>query len=361
MFAERAVTIGRGKLSVGATYQRTTYNRFEGQRLDDGSIKFYLRHEECCTPGAGGGGGGGRGGGAGTILTPDGSRLTPSFEGDVIEAALSLEATTNTVAFSTNYGLTSRWDVGFTVPVVRVTLDAGVRATILRLATSAIPQIHTFEVGNPAATERTLRQRGTATGLGDVLLRTKYRLANLAGGGVAAAVDVRLPTGDQANLLGSGTQVKTFLIASTQTGRLAPHVNVGYTAVSGGVTGGPLLSGLGGDTHLPDEVTYAAGVEFLADPRVTIAADILGRTLRGAGRLELSSKPFAYQGATAVETVFLDEFTPRTGSLNLMLGTVGVKFNPFGNLLVSGSVLFPLNDAGLRSQLSTVVGVDYAF
>jgi hypothetical protein len=38
-----------------------------------------------------------------------------------------------------------------------------------------------------------------------------------------------------------------------------------------------------------------------------------------------------------------------------------VKFNPVGNLLISGSVLFPLTNAGLRSRLTTVIGVDYAF
>ena len=38
-----------------------------------------------------------------------------------------------------------------------------------------------------------------------------------------------------------------------------------------------------------------------------------------------------------------------------------LKYNPVGNLLISGSVLFPLTDAGLRSRLTTVIGLDYAF
>jgi hypothetical protein len=44
-----------------------------------------------------------------------------------------------------------------------------------------------------------------------------------------------------------------------------------------------------------------------------------------------------------------------------LLGTAGVKFNIAGNLLVSGSVLFPLTKAGLRSRVTTVIGLDYAF
>ena len=49
------------------------------------------------------------------------------------------------------------------------------------------------------------------------------------------------------------------------------------------------------------------------------------------------------------------------GNLSLLLGTGGVKYNPFGNLLISASVLFPLTKAGLRSRVTTVIGVDYAF
>jgi hypothetical protein len=44
-----------------------------------------------------------------------------------------------------------------------------------------------------------------------------------------------------------------------------------------------------------------------------------------------------------------------------MLGTAGFKFNPAGNWIVSASLLFPLTDAGLRSRVTTVVGLDYAF
>ena len=47
-FSDRALTIGQGRLSLGFNYRHTRYNDFEGQNLDDGSIKFYLRHEECC-------------------------------------------------------------------------------------------------------------------------------------------------------------------------------------------------------------------------------------------------------------------------------------------------------------------------
>src|SRR5688572_26607194 len=72
-FAERATTIGHRRVSGGFAYQHTRYNRFEGQSLDDGSIKFYLRHRECCAtavPPA-----------TGNVEEPNGTRLNPFFEG----------------------------------------------------------------------------------------------------------------------------------------------------------------------------------------------------------------------------------------------------------------------------------------
>src|SRR2546426_11177403 len=111
LFSERALTIGRRRLSVGFNYQHTSYNTFKGQNLDDGSIKFYLRHQDCChfaDPAAL----------TGFSTTPlnGNDRLNPPFKGDVIEAALSLKATTHTAAVFANYGVTDHWDVGLAVP-----------------------------------------------------------------------------------------------------------------------------------------------------------------------------------------------------------------------------------------------------
>ena len=132
-------------------------------------------------------------------------------------------------------------------------------------------------------------------------------------------------------------------------------------------------------TSLPDEINYTGGVEFVASPRFTVIGDVIGRTLRGAGRLGLASQSFEYNAftdasflpgaapgcagflATVCTTASFDALTPRPGNLTLLLGTGGVKVNIKGNLLLSGSVLFPLTDAGLRSHVTTTIGLDYAF
>ena len=361
-FAERALTIGRRKLSAGFNYQHTSYDAFEGENLDDGSIKFYLRHQDCCTAGP-------------QPTQPNGTRLNPPFEGDVIEAALSLEATTHTAAVFATYGVTDRWDIGLAVPFVDVNLDATVQARVVRLVTPTAPDVHTFEIGNPNAT-RTVQHSGHASGLGDMVLRSKYHFLRAQGGGLAAAVDIRLPTGDEDELLGAGgAQAKFLLVASSERGRFGQHVNFGYTVANGNVAG--TLPGLT-STALPDEINYTGGIEFVASPRLTVMGDVVGRTLRGAGRLDMVSKAFEFSdpgpllagrpgpgcGGIADLTcasVSLDEFNPRTGNLTLLLGTGGVKYNVVSNLLLSGSVIFPLTDAGLRSNVTTVVGLEYAF
>lgn len=383
LFAERAVTIGRRKLNAGFNYQYSSFNSFEGQKLDDGTIKFYLRHQDCChfdNPAAL----------TGFSTTPlNGTdTLNPPFKGDLVETALTLKARTQTTAAFINYGLTDRWDIGVAVPFVNVHLDASVLARIVRLVTQPPPNttlspadvqnalnVHTFELNNPNAT-KTFQHSGDATGLGDIVLRTKYHFLRASAGGLAVAIDLRTPTGDKKNLLGAGgTQAKVLLVASDDRGRFGQHVNVGYTIASGTVAGTP--AGFAA-AETPDEVNYTGGMDFVANPRLTLMGDVVGRTLRGAGRLNVVTKQFLYNEPTVVgglppgpgcggfigftcRTASFDEFAPKAGNLTLLLGTAGAKWNLHGNLLLTGSVLFPLTDAGLHSRVTTVAGLDYAF
>jgi hypothetical protein len=356
-FTERATTIGHRRLSLGVNYQHSSFDTFGGQSLKDGSIKFYLPHTDCCN-----------------AVTPPPSPLVPFFEGDVIEAALTLKATTDTVALFANYGVTDRFDFGVAIPITRVDVSADVKATILRLSTAATPLVHSFVEGRDVS-EKTFSSAGTATGIGDIVLRTKYNVlpvgAGLGSAGLAVAFDLRLPTGNEDDLLGMGTpQGKVALILSSKNDRIAPHINLGYT-VSGKGNTDPLY---GFDPMgASDEFSYAGGLEVVAHPRLTILADVLGRTLMNAGDLSLETKSFRFlptPTATATATSTTNPLTgqpyqqlalQRDANLTLMLGSTGFKFNPTGNLLIGANVLFPLSNAGLRDKLTFALGVDYAF
>ncbi len=192
---------------------------------------------------------------------------------------------------------------------------------------------------------------GSATGIGDVVVRAKYAFLKREAGGLAAGLDLRLPTGDDQNMLGIGaTQTELFLIGSAPRGNMAPHVNLGYTFSSGG-------------TGVSDQFNYVGGTEYSMTPRVTVVGDLVGRTLRSALRLKDISVPHSFQqGATApLETTTLQEVTTESRSLTTVLGTAGIKFNPWQNLLISAHVVVALNDAGLRSRVTPVVGLDYSF
>ena len=326
-FLDRALTIGRGRVNVGASYQHASFNSFAGRDLQGGDVRFYLTHQ------------------------PTGGVF---FEGDLVETALDLKLKTDTFSLLANYGITDRLDVGVAVPILHVSLNAAIDATVLRLATlesGPTSTIHTFPGGGSTGH---FEDSGSATGVGDIVVRGKYHFLSRAGGGLAAALDLRLPTGDEENLLGTGTtQAKVVLVGSTATTRFSPHFNIGYTW--SGTSSNAFL-------NVTDELNYGAGTEVAVSPRLTLNLDFLGRQLIDAGRLVDETRTFNWttQGGVRGSTS-LNEFGFREGSLNLLTSAVGIKFNPGRNLLISANVLFPINNAGIRSNPVPVIGFDYAF
>jgi hypothetical protein len=336
-FVERALTAGRGRWNAGFNLQRATYDTIEGRNLNNGDVRVYLVHQDCC----------------GTPTTP-GVPPNPFFEGDVIENSLQLDLTSTTFSAFLNYGVTDRLDVGMVLPFVTIDMNATVRARIIHQATGD-SGIHQFEGG---ASERVFSDSSRAQGLGDILLRSKFRFFDSPGGGVAAGVDVRLPTGDSEQLLGTGgTQVKVALIGSMAQGPFSPHVNLGYTLSSGGGSDPLSVS-----PNVPDEFGYSAGFDAAVHPRLTFSADLLGRVLRDIGRLVPTARqfPFVTQNGSFGTGTF-EEFTRRPGDMNLLVGVAGIRYNPRGNLLISAQLLAPITEAGLRDRFTPVIGLDYSF
>lgn len=395
-FAERALTVGRGRFSVGFNYLRVEYDEFEGLGLEDRDIAFYLRHNECCgfppPPEGNQNPDGTPRPGAPVVPTLDSN---PAFEGDLVEARLSLKASTQTVALFANYGLTDRLDLSVAVPLVRVELDATVDSLIDRLGSVANPAIHSFARAGSGAdpNRRTSRESGSATGLGDIVLRAKYNFWSRPGGGLALVGDLRLPTGDKDDLLGTGaTEVRPYLIYSEDFGRLSPHFNLGYTFSRGSLSGSVGQFALGDEVpapistapnayqtvfrgqapsaaetelEVPDEFNYAFGLVGGVTPRLTLSFDVIGRMLLDVKRFGIASQSFAFRtangGPVAEATREPMDITERDARLNLLLGVAGLKLNLARTVLLSAHVLFPLNNEGLRSKVTPVIGIDYAF
>jgi hypothetical protein len=335
IYAERADTIGKGRFNLGINYSHFTFDEINNLSLRDGDVRLVFTHEDT---------------------NHDGDNENLFFEGDVITAALRLKIKTDIAAFVFDYGLLDNLDFGFAIPIVSVDMEAQTDAAIERLATgTTAPGIHRFQNGQ--STE-TFSQSGNASGLGDILLRTKYRFLSSPKAGLAVALDARLPTGDELDLLGTGvTQLKGFVVGSAHFGAFSPHLNAGYTwSIEGS-----------DDIDVADEVNYTVGFDVALGPRFTFVFDAVGRTFLDAQNVRVEDTLFEANTTTNpaeppnIVSAVLPRLVTETGTINQVLGSVGVKINPFGNFLLTLNGLFPLNSEGLQDGFTPLIGIDYSF
>jgi hypothetical protein len=328
ILAERAETIGRGRFAFGYSLQQFSFETFDGLNLSH--IPAVFTHDDFAL-------GGGR--------------------ADVITTSNAISASVTQSAFSLTYGVTEHLDLSFGVPLVRTSLSVMSDATIHRIGTAANPAIHFFRDPDAPGTygdERVFTARGSAAGLGDVVVRGKGTAFKTARGGVALGLEARLPTGQAENLLGSGSfGLKAFEAVSATYGRVAPHMNVGYQWNGRTVLAGDVATGVKGD--LADELSYVVGTDIGIEKRLSIAFDVLGRHSADAPRLSKSTLTPAGSQETFQDIAF------GVGSLNVVDGAFGLKANVAGTMLVTFNLQFKLNDAGVRTRVTPLVGIEYGF
>jgi hypothetical protein len=332
IYTERADTIGKGRFNFGLNFSSFTFDQIDGLSIRDGDLKLVFTHQPIASPAL-------------------------FFEGDVITAQLFLKMKTDITAFVLTYGVSDQLDVGLAVPLVKVNMQLQSADTIQRLATAlCCSTLHQFSGGGSSAT---FTQSGSASGLGDVLARAKFRILRGPVGAVALFADVRLPTGDERDLLGAGTtQVNAALIGSVHFGLVSVHANGGYTwaAEKKGVK------------VVPDQITYNLGVDVAAHPRLTFVAEVLGRDVRKTDVVVIDNHTYTAQRASADQTSFttFTQAFPRLvvnpiNDQNRLTASVGLKVNPVGNLLLTLNGLIALDKKGLQDRFTPLVGVDYSF
>jgi len=323
ILAERAETIGKKKVSLGFNYQHFTFDSIEGVDLFD-------------VP---------------AVFTHDGA--APGGRADVVTTSNDIDLRVGQFTTFLSYGLTDRVDLSFAVPVVSVDLSVVSDATVRRIGTATSPATHFFRdpSGGFGITKR-FTADGSASGIGDVIARLKVRPAR---SGVALGVDVRFPTGDELNLLGSGAYgVKPFLVLSFSQKVLSPHINVGYQWNGDSVLGGNVVTGEKGS--LPDQILYEAGVDVGLTPRITLALDVLGRRVLKSPRLQTETF-HALDGTSTFPNIhFIQD-----ANFNVTNGSAGLKINAGGRLLLDFNVLFKIDKGGLRDKITPLVGFEYSF
>lgn len=334
VFAERAETIGKGKWNFGIKYERFGYDSIDGLDLQDGDLALSFTHLDT---------------------NNDGTTVATVYEGDLILADARFDLSSDIAVLSAHVGLSDRIDLTVAVPVVRVELDAALVTEVSRLATEGFedPPAHLFADGTDRAI---FTASGSASGIGDILLRGKWNFRKAEGRGMAAALEVRLPTGDEEELLGTGaTQTRLMLIGTSSYGAFSPHFNAGYALYSGN---GP--QGL----ELPDEASFTVGFDWAAHSRVTLAGDVLWRTLFDANQLEVRQVDHLYRrwDSTQISTTTRPELETEADDLNLINASLGCKVNLWGQVLLSANLLYSLSDDGLQDEsLVPLIGIDYSF
>jgi hypothetical protein len=189
----------------------------------------------------------------------------------------------------------------------------------------------------------------TSSGIGDVAIFGKYRFFRQENGGAAAAVELRLPTGDRNAFRGLDV-TRTFISAIWSLGgSVSPHVNVGYEFWSDDVA-----MTASGDVFAKDQFKYAVGVEIAAHPRITMLIDLIGRGIRGSGKV-------GYQTFLGPGGESIDALVALPEGVHQMSAVPGIKWNAWGSVLITGNLLMSVSNSGLRAKTIPVLGVDWAF
>ncbi len=312
MFAERPFTTGKARLNVGATFQHTTFSSVGDQPLSN--IEDSSSYE---------------------------------FGDEIYRSTSSIAITIDRTIFSATYGLHDRIDLGVIVPVGQARVS-GFNAY--------------YQLYEGAVSDFRENASGSSFGIGDVVIRTKAALTSTPRFSTAVALDLRLPTGDPEKLMGTGAmQAKAMFIGGTEIGSVNPHVNVGYTFGGKGMAFGDdnRWTGSFGDPELierspSEELGYTIGADISVTSRFTVAGDVIGRVVRNAA----SMTRFDSGADEANRGIFL-QVTP--GTVHMLLGAVGAKVSVGGSWLLTGTVLFPLNDNGITPSVTPVIGFERAF
>lgn len=309
LFAERALTLGsQGSIALGISAQATRFESFEGRRLRNGELRSRVA--------------------AGTEIL-DFHRFT-------------FDLSTQTTTLSAYYAADDRADVGIIVPIVRTSLAGTV-------STAVLPPFRT-EIVDAAATS-----------LGDVIVRGKWNFKRWGRNGLAALMEISMPTGSEEQLAGIGHwRFRPMFVASAETEAFSPHASIGFTFGGGGVQirdNAPFFP-LIEQAEPGNEINYALGADVSPAGPLTLFADVIGRSMRSVARFDSGRRLLPVPGFGEIP---IEGFVAREGTLDIRLGAVGARTMVLGRGLISAAVLFPLNTGGLRPGLTPVVGFDFTF
>ncbi|MDB4882439.1 MAG: hypothetical protein JWL95_1205 [Gemmatimonadetes bacterium] len=330
IFAERAQTLGSGRVLVGAS--RTGFRFATLRGVDMRNIELTFTHQNVDFPGC-------------SAQFGADCKLygVPVLENDAMEFHLSMDLDVSVTSLYVTYGVTDRLDVGIVMPIVQADFRGESNAQIMPFGGTTTAHYFAGTTTNPVLTANR-QSLGSAAGLGDVAVRAKLNLRETPDASIAVLVDGRFPTGSQEDLLGSGKFTgRALAILNSRIGEFSPHVNVGYMHHAGTQQNDAVLGTIGFDQHMADNFT--------------LAADLVTELQVGDSKLTLP-------GVVTYDVPFRRTLSPTNIPVirdDIVNGSFGFKLAPARNTIIVLNTLFPLNRGGLRPNLVYTAGVERTF
>ncbi len=335
VFADRATTIGKGRINIGFNATYLDLSRVRGVATDQ--MRFTFTHEDVNGDGILGG------------PSADGST-----EEDIVDVTMGMNLIAEIFAFYGSWGITKNLDVGVAIPLINIHMYGTADATINSYTYAKYGQAFHFFGGtvDSPVLETQVPYDQTATGIGDVVLRLKYCLLRGSSLDLGALADVRFPTGKEEDFLGSGKlDAVLALLLSKKIGEFTPHLNLGYEIRKA--------------DFQSDRVVIRAGFDERVVRGLTFAADFLGTVdvnPNEAIKLYPGSVTIVESGTTGqVQRQVRLSNIPDASNDNLYNLSAGFKFAPSQEFLVLANILVPLNQAGLRASVAPTIGMSLNF
>jgi len=308
LFTERAVTLGKDRLAISASYSYAGFNTFNGQDISNFPVADVSIGQE--------------------LVTQPGNSL-PGIADDIIDTSLDLGLSLNVLSFFATYGVTDRLDVGIALPLVWVHMST---AAVARVSDPrgdsgppfALNRLQLIGTTVSATNDQVATDGFDSTSFGpsDLYLRAKYRFYESEYVDAAGVLTVTLPTGGADDFRGFEDPTGTpLLVLSKNLPFLSPHVNLGYAIRS---------------SQDISQFVWGAGADLTLFPWLTGIVDFIGFN----------------------DTVRASDLGP---DQNIYQYSLGVKVNPWRDLIWAVNFQMPLNRDGLRADVIYTTQLQYTF
>ncbi len=316
VFVERADTVGANRFQLGFSFLYGNLDQIDGGSFGDNTGGF--ANAQAIDPASG------------ELLG----------EADIVSQISSFELRNWVFNFSATYGITDNWDVNILLPLKYTRLETRVLSRAV-----GFDQDGEFDVFRDASVD------DDAFGVGDLLLRTKYRFPVDLPVSLAGLLALRVPTGDEDDFQGLGDVTLTpLLIASRLFWGHDFHANAGVEINASSLQRSQFIYAVGATFKLIEELAFnldLAGRASIMDEIVDIDSGVAFPVLPGV----FSESVDAQRNTSEIRIEQLSSLVLATG-FKWAMGEYVVGF---------AGVLIPLVDKGLTADVMPNAGFEVAF